>query len=90
MKPIKVEDEEIKRAICSGESYLQIGDRKFLLLEVEICDPNIYEVVDPVEEEQLQAALEHENLVLSEEEIKRLLDTRNKGAFENISDLILT
>jgi hypothetical protein len=74
LKPIKVENEEIKRAICSGDSYIQIGDRKFLLFEVDqIKNPNIYEVVDHDEEEQLLSALEDENPVLSEEEIKRML-----------------
>jgi hypothetical protein len=75
VKAIKVENEDISKAICSGDSYIQIGDRKFLLLEVDqIREPNVYEVTDSEEEEQLLHALEYENPVLSGEEIKRILD----------------
>ena len=75
MKPIKVEDEEIKKAVNSGESYLQIGNRKFLLFEVEqIKEPNVYEVSEPEEERKLLEALEDENPVLSVEEINKMLD----------------
>lgn len=75
MKPIKVEDEEIKKAVNSGESYFQIGNRKFLLFEVEqIREPNVYEVSDQEEERKLLEALEDENPILSEEEISRMMD----------------
>ncbi|MDQ1000625.1 hypothetical protein QFZ28_001025 [Neobacillus niacini] len=77
MKPIKVEDEEFKRAVYSGESYFQVGDRKFILFEVEqINEPNVYEVVDPEEEQKLLEALKSDNPVLSEEEINRMLNDK--------------
>jgi hypothetical protein len=74
MEPIKIENEEIKKVIGSGQAYIQIGNRKFLLFEVDqIKEPNMYEVTDPDEEDQLLTALEHENPVLSEAEITRML-----------------
>ncbi|WML41513.1 hypothetical protein RCG19_07640 [Neobacillus sp. OS1-2] len=74
MKPIKIENEEIKKVIGSGQAYIQIGNRKFLLFEVDqIKEPNMYEVTDSDEEKQLLRALELENPVLSEEEITRML-----------------
>lgn len=74
MKPIKVENKEIKKAVNSGESYFQIGDRKFILFEVDqINEPNVYEVSDPEEEKKIMEALESDNPILSEEEITRML-----------------
>jgi hypothetical protein len=74
MKPIIVKNEEIKKAVVSGESYFQIGDRKFTLFEIDqISEPIVYEVSDPVEEKKLLEALENENPVLSEDAIKRML-----------------
>jgi hypothetical protein len=74
MKPIKVENEDIKKAICSGDAYIQIENRKFLLLEVDqIKEPNVYEVTDPHEEKQLLNALEFDNPVLDDKEINRIL-----------------
>ena len=59
MKPIKVENEEFGKVIISGENYIQIDDRKFLLFEVDqIKEPNVYEVSDLDEEYQLRKALE--------------------------------
>jgi hypothetical protein len=74
MKPIKVENEEIRKVIISGEDYIQIDDRKFLLFEVDqIKEPNVYEVTDLDEECQLRKALEEDNPILSEEEINKML-----------------
>lgn len=69
-----MENEDLKRAVYLGESYIQIDHRKFLLFEVDqIHEPNVYEVTDPDEENQLLKALEDINPVLSEEEINRML-----------------
>jgi chorismate mutase len=77
MKPIKIESEEMKRAICSGETYFQVENRKFILLEVDdVKEPYGYEVTDPDEEKQLLRALHSNNPVLDEEEISRLLDEK--------------
>jgi hypothetical protein len=54
MKPITVDHKDIIEAICSGDNYIQVGGRKFLLFEVEqIEDANVYEVTDAEEENQL-------------------------------------
>ncbi|WP_428909799.1 hypothetical protein [Niallia sp. Krafla_26] len=75
MEPIRIEHEDIKKAIQSGHSYIQVGKRKFLLLEVEeVSNSDCYEVTDPEEEKQLMAALNENNPILSEEEIKMILE----------------
>jgi hypothetical protein len=74
MKPIKVESEEIKKAICSGDVYIQVDNRKFLLFEADqVKEPDGYEVNDPDEEKQLLNALRDENPILEDDEINRLL-----------------
>ena len=78
MKPIKIDNEEVLKAIDSGNGYIQINGRKFLLLEVEeINDPtedSAYMVTDPEEEKQLlQAVKEETNTILSDKEIDLLL-----------------
>ncbi len=75
MDPIRIEDDEIKKAIQSGHSYIQVGKRRFLLLEVEeVTNDDCYEVTDPEEEKQLMAALNKNNPILSEQEIKEILE----------------
>ena len=74
MRPIKVENKDIKDAIQSGYSYIQVGDRKFLLMEVENAEhTENYKVKDPHEEKKLLQALEDDNPLLSEEEINNIL-----------------
>jgi hypothetical protein len=74
MEPIRIEHDDIKKAIQSGHSYIQVGKRKFLLMEVENVDnDDCYEVTDPEEQKQLRAALNtKDNPVLSDEEINRM------------------
>lgn len=75
MDPIKIEQKEIKEAIRSGNQYIQVGNRKFLLFEVEeVNDNNYYIVTDPEEEQQLLEALNENNQILDDEEIKNLLE----------------
>jgi hypothetical protein len=75
MEPIRIEQDDIKKAIQSGHSYIQVGKRKFLLLEVEeVNNDNCYEVTDSDEEKQLIEALNENNPILSEEEIKKMLE----------------
>ncbi|WP_096203120.1 hypothetical protein [Bacillus sp. FJAT-45350] len=75
MEPIRIEHEDIKKIIQSGHSYIQIGKRKFLLMEVEdISNDDCYEVTDPEEEKQLTAALNGNNPILTEEEIKKIFE----------------
>lgn len=74
MEPIRIEHDDIKKAIESGHSYIQVGKRKFLLMEVEaIGDDVCYEVTDPEEEIQLRAAIDQDNPILSDEEINKML-----------------
>ncbi|MCH1627737.1 hypothetical protein [Fredinandcohnia quinoae] len=75
IKRIKIENEDIKKAICSGETYIQVDNRSFLLFEVdEIEDDGVYNVADSDEEELLLSALNKDNPLLSDEEIIRILD----------------
>jgi hypothetical protein len=75
MEPIRIEHEDIKKAIQSGHSYIQVGKRKFLLMEVEdVNNGECYEVTDPEEQKRLRSALNNEdNPVLSDKEIDRIL-----------------
>lgn len=75
MEPIRIEDYGIKKAIQSGHSYIQVGNRKFLLMEVEdVSNDDCYEVTDPEEEKQLLAAINEHNPILTDEEIKKMLE----------------
>ncbi|THE12338.1 hypothetical protein E1I69_11595 [Bacillus timonensis] len=76
MKPLKIEDQELKKAITSGNYYLEVGKRKFMLFEVEeVSDSNVYNVTDEEEENEILEALDEEkNPILSKEEIRRMLD----------------
>lgn len=75
MDPIRIEHDDIKKAIQSGHSYIQVGKRKFLLLEIEEVDDNeCYNVTDFNEEKKLMEALYEDNPILSEEEIQKMLE----------------
>ncbi|MEH7381348.1 hypothetical protein V7138_12875 [Bacillus sp. JJ1533] len=78
MKPFKIEDQELKKAIISGNHYLEVGERKFLLFEVEeVNDSNVYHVTDEEEENEILEALDEEkNPILSKEEIRRMLEKK--------------
>lgn len=74
MKPIKIDNLAMKKVIQSNNSYIQVGERIFLLTEVEnVKNTNCYEVTDPQEEKRLLQALNDANPVLSEEEITNIL-----------------
>lgn len=74
MEPIRIDQVDVKKAIQSGHSYIQVGKRKYLLMEVEaVSNDEGYQVTDPDEEKQLLKALEEDNPILSEEEIKKML-----------------
>ncbi len=75
MEPIKIEQEEVIKAIQSGNPYIQVGNRKFLLFEIEeVNNAQFYEVVDSEEEDLLIAALNDPNPILTEEEIRKMLE----------------
>jgi hypothetical protein len=74
MKAIKIENRDIINAITSGDSYIEIDSRKFMLFEVEqIQDHGTYEVTDPEEKKLLLEALEGDNPILSDEEVDKML-----------------
>lgn len=74
MKLIKVDDKDMKDAVKTGNSYIQIGERKFLLMEVEEASDSVeYNVTDLEEEKQLLRSLDDDNPILSEEEINNML-----------------
>ena len=80
MKLIKLENKELSKAVADGDAYIQIGSRKFLLLEVEeVRQPEYYEVTDPEEEKQLQESMQGENPSYSTQEVlDRLAQSRNQ------------
>ncbi|WP_088188870.1 hypothetical protein [Desulfosporosinus sp. FKA] len=77
MKATKIENKDILEAVNSGSSYFEIGNRKFLLFEVEQYpdnnDANVYEVTDDEEKRLLLEALEGDNPILSDPEIDKAL-----------------
>jgi hypothetical protein len=74
MKPIKIENRDIINAITSGDSYIEIDSRKFMLFEVEqVSDPGLYEVIDAEEKKLLLEALEGNNPILSESDVDKML-----------------
>lgn len=73
MEPIIIKHEDIKKVIQSDNSYIQVGKRKFLLIEVEeVNNDNYYEVVDAEEERHMLEALNGKNPNLSEDDIYAL------------------
>jgi len=74
VKPIKIEQEDLKEAIKNGHSYFQVDNKKYVLLEIEEVNKNDYYIVsDSVEEKKLQEGLNKHNPILSEEEINEML-----------------
>jgi hypothetical protein len=76
MKPVKIDNEEVRKAINAGNGYIQIDGRKFLLLEVEeisdSAENSTYMVTNPEEEKQLLQAVKEDNPILSDREIDLL------------------
>jgi hypothetical protein len=76
MEPIRIDQDDVKKAIQSGHSYIQVGKQKYLLMEVEeVSHDDGYQVTDPEEEKQLLKALDGDNPILSEDEIKKMLES---------------
>lgn len=78
MKAIKIQNKDVLEAVSSGSLYIEIGNRKFLLFEVEQYNDanvyaNVYEVTDTEEEQLLVEALEGDNPILSDLEIDKIL-----------------
>jgi len=76
MKPLKIDHEKLQEEIKYGNPYIQVGDKKYLLMEVnEVYDVGSYEVIDPEEETMLIKSLGEDNPILSEKEIKKMLES---------------
>ena len=78
MKPIKINNKAMLLAIDSGNNYIQINGRRFLLLEVEKSEEStqakdMYVVTNAEEERLLLSALKENNPILSEKEIAEIL-----------------
>lgn len=74
MKLIKIEDRETIDAITSGEAYIEIDSRKFMIFEVEqILEPDRYEVTDEEEKMLLLEALESDNPILTDSDVDAML-----------------
>lgn len=79
MKLLKLNNEELSNAITSGDIYIQIGSRKFMLFEVEeVSQSGYYEVTDPEEEKLLLDAMNGDNPSLSKQEVLEQLSRRNQ------------
>ena len=84
MKPLKINHKGLEKEIGAGNTYIEVGNRKFLLMEVnEVYDNNSYQVTD-LEEEKLLKALKEENPILSDDEIQALLGIKNESIVEKI------
>ncbi|XID93713.1 hypothetical protein ACF3MZ_04050 [Paenibacillaceae bacterium WGS1546] len=79
MKLLKFNNEELSNAITSGDTYIQIGSRKFMLFEIdEISHSGNYEVTDSEEEMLLLDAINADNPTLSKQEVLEQLARRNR------------
>ncbi len=79
MTLLKLNNEELSNAITSGDTYIQIGSRKFMLFEVdEISQSGSYEVTDPDEEMLLLDAMNADNPSLSKQEVLEQLARRSR------------
>ena len=73
MKAIKIQNKDVLEAVNSGSLYIEVGNRKFVLFEVEqYNDATVYEVTDTEEEHLLVEALEGDNPILSDLEIDKI------------------
>lgn len=73
MEPKRIDQDDVKKAIQSV--YMHPNQQKEVFINVieEVSYDDSYQVTDPNEEKQLMKALEEDNPILSETEIKRLL-----------------
>ena len=75
-KPIHIRDAEVIRAIEEGADYLVIGQRRFLLVEVEEATEEAYHVTDPDELALIREALRDTSPRLSGEAAREYLRAR--------------
>ncbi|CAM3239715.1 hypothetical protein FITA111629_11885 [Filibacter tadaridae] len=74
MKFVQLENEELANAVATGDAFIQIGNRKFMLFEIEeASQTGNYEVVDSEEKLLLQEAMNNYNPPVSKQEILKRL-----------------
>ncbi|HEY0827440.1 MAG TPA: hypothetical protein VGE40_05060 [Bacilli bacterium] len=79
MKLIKLDNDELSSAIKHGDTYIQVGSRKFMLFEIEeVNQSGYYEVTDPEEERLLFEAMNEDNPFLSTQQVLEQLARREK------------
>ncbi len=79
MKLIKLENEELNKAVSDGDIFVQIGNRKFMLFEVEeIGQSDYYDVTDPEEEKLLLEALNDDTNSYTTQEVLKLLSEQRE------------
>ncbi|MDA8211684.1 MAG: hypothetical protein M0021_07405 [Clostridia bacterium] len=79
MKLVRLDNEELSNAITDGNTYIQVGNRKFMLFEVEeVSQPGYYEVTDSEEEMLLSEAMNGDNPSLSKQEVLEQLSRRKE------------
>lgn len=58
-RAVRIQDEELRRALEAGTDYLIVGNRRFLLVEVvDQGECQFYDVTDPEEIQVLDEALQ--------------------------------
>lgn len=75
-KVVQVRDEEVIRAVEEGAEYLIIGQRRFLLVEVDEAGDEPYFVTDPEEAALVREALQDTSARLSPEAAREYLKAR--------------
>jgi hypothetical protein len=79
MKLIKLENEELNKAVSDGDLFVQIGNRKFVLFEVEeIGQSDYYDVTDPEEEKLLLEALNDDTNSYNTQKVLKLLSEQRE------------
>ncbi|MNN72777.1 hypothetical protein D3C81_1888410 [compost metagenome] len=76
MKVVKLNNEELNDAISRGPAYIEVGERKFMLFEVE--QGGYYDVTDPEEVKLLLDALEGHHPSLTKQEVLKQLNERKR------------
>lgn len=75
-KSIRIRDHEVIRAVEAGADSLMIGQRRFLLVEVDAATDEPYRVTDPAEAALVREALQDNSPRLSGEAAREYLRAR--------------
>lgn len=78
-KAIRVQDDDLRRALEAGAEYLIVGNRRFLLVEIDDQgDGEFYDVTDPEEVQILDEAIQDQSRRLRGAEARQHLLARLK------------